>query len=570
MRAKSRPLIWHMENVPESEPHVTTALHTARLCGSMAVGLRVFRHRVFYCNYPAVVDLPHIHDGKFVGSRGVRYSKENDTERYGHLPTPNMYGIYSQPQRGRGTLDEWHGAMGFDPGTFTRKGLVGALPLSYGRLLAPQMVAHFLHRSVGCPVTAPELRTRLENEVLNLWESIGYHTIGAVPSDKERRLPKKRREPLEHAPPLVLNEMDATMCDKPYEVSREQQLQDVRLRFIIERLESDTTSPALKATLLCTWQLRGGLLTRLSVDTNGECSERLVVPEQGRGPLLRRFHHLCHRGHEPLYNQLKASYYWKNMEVDCVTFTNACQVCAGVRSRALAKAPLVPVPTPARPFEVIHLDHKGPLPLSGKQKYAYILVIVCALTRFTLYIPTEDSTAETTLRMLMSRVFSVFGYPLIIVSDNGPAFRSELMAAMSKFFGYRHIPILPYNAQANGVAESSVKRIKLLLDRHCKGYKNWHQILPLAQLLLNTHKHSSTMVSPYMSLFGREPYGLEHLENPALLPDMENGSEWLNEVKCKMMRLHEDLKKVSDTIKEAIGSQSRTYAAATNWSRVQA
>ena len=125
------------------------------------------------------------------------------------------------------------------------------------------------------------------------------------------------------------------------------------------------------------------------------------------------------------------------------------------------------------------------------------------------------------------------------------------MSEMAKYFGFSHVPILPYNAQANGVAESSVKRIKLLLDRHCKGYAGWHKLLPLAQLLLNTHIHTGHQTSPYMSLFGREPYGIEHLENPALLPDDGSGSEWLQDLRARMIHIHHDLQVASDLIKEA-------------------
>ena len=32
-------------------------------------------------------------------------------------------------------LSEWHGALGYAPHTFSTKGIVGALPVSYGRLL---------------------------------------------------------------------------------------------------------------------------------------------------------------------------------------------------------------------------------------------------------------------------------------------------------------------------------------------------------------------------------------------------------------------------------------------------
>ena len=66
---KHRPLIWQVENVPESEEHVSADVpHKVRLCGTM-MGHRVFRHRTFFCNYPAVAELPHLHEGKLVGSR---------------------------------------------------------------------------------------------------------------------------------------------------------------------------------------------------------------------------------------------------------------------------------------------------------------------------------------------------------------------------------------------------------------------------------------------------------------------------------------------------------------------
>jgi hypothetical protein len=44
-----------------------------------------------------------------------------------------------------------------------------------------------------------------------------------------------------------------------------------------------------------------------------------------------------------------------------------------------------------------------------------------------------------------------------------------------------------------------------------------------------------------MALFGREPIGIELLENPALLPSDSSGTEWLLEVKDKMTRIHKDL-----------------------------
>jgi len=151
---------------------------------------------------------------------------------------------------------------------------------------------------------------------------------------------------------------------------------------------------------------------------------------------------------------------------------------------------------------------------------------------------------------------------MVLVSDNGPGFRADITAALAKMLGYRHIFILPYNAPANGIAEAGVKRIKLLLDRQTDGYADWHKLLPLSQLLLNTTVHSGTGVSSFMALFGREPFGLEHLENPALLPAPSSGDEFLLNLRTNLIHLHAELQRHSDAIKLARTQEetARKYA----------
>eukprot|EP00966_Prymnesium_polylepis_P126730 2930801-Prymnesium_polylepis.1 len=54
-----------------------------------------------------------------------------------------------------------------------------------------------------------------------------------------------------------------------------------------------------------------------------------------------------------------------------------------------------------------------------------------------------------------------------------------------------------------------------------------------------------------MAPFGRQPFGIEHLENPSLLKTPGTGSDWLAEYKDKMERLHGELRAASDEIKAA-------------------
>jgi hypothetical protein len=48
--------------------------------------------------------------------------------------------------------------------------------------------------------------------------------------------------------------------------------------------------------------------------------------------------------------------------------------------------------TPYNPFEVIHLDHIGPLP-KDDHGYEYVLVLIDALSRWVELFPTKTTTA---------------------------------------------------------------------------------------------------------------------------------------------------------------------------------
>ena len=188
-----------------------------------------------------------------------------------------------------------------------------------------------------------------------------------------------------------------------------------------------------------------------------------------------------------MYNQMRVDHYWPEMERECHEFVAACRICGGTRSQGTIGADAASSPTPSAPFQVIHLDHKGPLPLSGG--YVHVLVVVCALTRFTLYLPVTDTTAVTTFDALRNQVFSIFGHPLVIVCDNGTAFANKLMKASQELFGYRMVYCMPHTPQANGLAEAAVKKLKLILDRHTLEYQGWHLICGMAQTAVNPFLH---------------------------------------------------------------------------------
>eukprot|EP00965_Chrysotila_dentata_P173427 5725310-Pleurochrysis_carterae.AAC.1 len=106
------------------------------------------------------------------------------------------------------------------------------------------------------------------------------------------------------------------------------------------------------------------------------------------------------------------------MKGDCDEFVRRCEVC---NARMTATLPYVrshSLTEPPHPCHTIYVDHKT-MPRSLDTEFNYILVVVCGLTRFTIAIPLPDTSADTTLRALVARVFMIHSIPLVLKSDNG-------------------------------------------------------------------------------------------------------------------------------------------------------
>ena len=81
--------------------------------------------------------------------------------------------------------------------------------------------------------------------------------------------------------------------------------------------------------------------------------------------------------------------------------------------------------------------------------------VVCKLTDLTAHVVTEH----------MKAIFSKFGTPHSIVSDNGPCYAAQYFADAMAEWGVSHIKVSPHHHQANGLAEGYVRIVKQLLTK---------------------------------------------------------------------------------------------------------
>ena len=98
------------------------------------------------------------------------------------------------------------------------------------------------------------------------------------------------------------------------------------------------------------------------------------------------------------------------------------------------------------PFEVLHLDHIGPLAKDAHGN-EYILVIIDAFSRWVELFPTKTTTAIETASVILNHI-GRFGSPKVIHTDQGPAFHNELV---TELFCYR---ILKRGERYRGTSQS--------------------------------------------------------------------------------------------------------------------
>ncbi len=186
--------------------------------------------------------------------------------------------------------------------------------------------------------------------------------------------------------------------------------------------------------------------------------------------------------------------WWPGLDRDIQDRIEQCSMCQSQRS-APPKAPLQPWSWPTRPWSRIHIDFAGPM-LGGKMFF----VVIDAHSKWLEVVPMGTCSASTTIQALRT-LFSKFGIPESIVSDNGPQFVAHEFELFCKSNGIKHIRVTPFHPSSNGLAERAVRIFKEGIAKQAQCTLSDQ----LARLLFEYRRtpHTTTGVSPTELIFGR-------------------------------------------------------------------
>lgn len=221
----------------------------------------------------------------------------------------------------------------------------------------------------------------------------------------------------------------------------------------------------------------------------------VVIPQTLRKRILSELHS-THIGIVKT-KQLARSYcWWPGISEDIENEIKNCLQCNKFKKNP-PKFSFHPWERATKPFERVHIDFAGPLMNS------YFLILVDAYTRWPEIHIVKNMTVHTTVKLLR-KIFSTFGLPAVLVSDNAPTFTSFEFKNFLKTNGIFHKLSPPYHPATNGLAERHLQFLKNAL-RTFSG--NGEDIeTNLCKFLINYRKtpHTITGVSPASLMFGRE------------------------------------------------------------------
>ena len=195
--------------------------------------------------------------------------------------------------------------------------------------------------------------------------------------------------------------------------------------------------------------------------------DEIVILSALRNEMKERIH-MGHMGSERYKARAWQLMYWPKINADITDMVSNCSACLENR-RYHQQEPLIAHGVPTAPWHKVGMD------IFSFKSRDYLL----AVDYFSSYpeVCLLNDTHSSSVIMKLKSLFSRFGIPKVVISDNGPQFSSYQFMRFAKELDLMHDPSSPKHTKSNGMTESAVKTVKALFK---KAHRNKEDPIPCA------------------------------------------------------------------------------------------
>ena len=317
--------------------------------------------------------------------------------------------------------------------------------------------------------------------------------------------------------PCSIKDMQSAYLNSPH-------FKDIYLAVSMNKMPSKArTARKLEVDLLhAVYMIHGGLLYRYMKTPTGDSEPILCMPTSKIDIFLDLFHSLILGGHMGMSKSiltLQQRFYCPNLVYHVRMYIISCHVCQTFRHHKRFDRPLhrriININAPTLTHISMDIKHMPP----SKEKFLYILVLLCEASNFIVAAPMKTAMAPEICNTIMNHFIGYFGTPIQIVCDQDPAFMSHLCQWFLHSYGIHVTTPSPTNHQSL-MAEHGIKSLSHVLMKHLTGLgEDWPMYCKPAMLAYNSYATPNLdHLSPFEVAIGRKAILTLKFEYKPIIP----------------------------------------------------
>jgi transposase InsO family protein len=161
-------------------------------------------------------------------------------------------------------------------------------------------------------------------------------------------------------------------------------------------------------------------------------------------------------------------------------------------------------PAPDEVMGLVGMDYWGPTEQPTAEGNRYVVTMTDYLSKFVLARAVKTNSAQEAADFFLDVCYH-YGAPTKLITDQGSHFIAELTRTIINSCNTTHVLVTPYHPRSNAQTERFNATFAPALSKLMGEEKqNWDHLLQPIIYAYNTSQHSTTALTPFNLMFGRE------------------------------------------------------------------